>query len=259
MVERKELSLDETVKDTLPALSARPWADSTVRELMTHTSRVPELDDKAGYYRRADVDLSAPLDVLAKYIPRDWSEKRGVYKYRNAEIAVLGAILAERARMPAARVLEREVFEPSGMRNAGLLIEKTPPPGLDLAPMGAIRPQNFFTAGAGYASAADLLSFFEALSGSALLAETSRALLFDGVAERGYGALGCWSYPFANAESGTTRLVERPGTFGNVRLFSAFFPEEGRAIVAWTGDGVEIARPRTGRGIGFSLARIAIE
>jgi hypothetical protein len=71
--------------------------------------------------------------------------------------------------------------------------------------------------------------------------------------------MGCWSYPFAKPEGGTTTLIERPGSFGNVRLFSAFFPDEGRAIVAWTGDGIDIARPRTGKGIGLSLARIAIE
>ena len=125
--------------------------------------------------------------------------------------------------------------------------------------MGLIRAQNFFTAGAGYASASDLLAFFEALAGAALLTEASKALLFEGTTERSGGALGCWAYPFARADGGTTRLVERPGSFGNVRLFTAFFPDERRAIVAWTGDGVEIARPHTGKGIGLSLARAALE
>jgi CubicO group peptidase (beta-lactamase class C family) len=171
---------------------------------------------------------------------------------------MVGAILAQRSKMPADRVLAREVFEPAEMKHAGLLVT-TAPPGLDLAPMGTIRPQNFFTAGAGYASASDLLAFFEALAGEVLLTAASKALLFDGAAERDNGALGCWAYPFARADGGTTRLVERPGSFGNVRLFTAFFPDDQRAIVAWTGDGVDIARPRSGKGIGLSLARAAIE
>ena len=37
------------------------------------------------------------------------------------------------------------------------------------------------------------------------------------------------------------------------------FCAEKRAIVAWTGDGIEIVRPRAGKGIGLSLARVAIE
>lgn len=67
----------------------------------------------------------------------------------------------------------------------------------------------------------------------------------------------CWAYSFARADGSTTRLVERPGSFGNVRLFPAFFPEERRAVVAWTSDGIDIARPRSGKGIGFALARMA--
>ena len=258
MVERGELTLDETVKEALPDLASRPWATSTIRELLTHTSLVPEFDDKAGYYRKTDVDFSSPVAILARHVARDATEKRGIYKYRNSELALVGAILAAHAKEPMDRVLAREVFDPAGMKNAGLLVT-TGPPDLDLRPMGAIRPQNFFTAGAGYASVSDLLAFFEALAGTELLTASSKAVLFEGASKRGYGALGCWAYPFASPDGGTTRLVERPGSFGNVRLFTAFFPDAKRAIVAWTGDGIEIARPRTGKGIGLALARTAIE
>ena len=259
MVERGELSLDATVKELLPALASRPWADSTLRELMSHTSRVPELEGD-GYFRRADVDFSTPIEVLAKSLSRVATEKRGVYKYRNAEYALVGAILSARAELPAAEVLAREVFAPAKMTDAGLLVGKGPPPaGLDLVPMGPIRPQNFFTAGAGYASASDLLAFFDALAGRELLQDASKDLLFAGVEARGHHALGCWAYPFARPDGGTTRIVERPGSFGNVRLYTAFFPEEKRAIVAYTSDGLDLAKPHAQRGIGPSLARIAIE
>lgn len=198
MVERVELSLDLTVKEALPELASRPWASSTIRELRTHTSLLPELDEKGGYYRRSDVDVSSPVSslvsalvsALAKHVPRDWTEKRGIYKYRNSELAMVGAILAQRSTLSAERVLAREVFEPDGMKHAGLLLTTASPPGLDLAPMGPIRPQNFFTAGAGYASAGDLLAFFEALAGEVLLTAASKALLFDGATERNGGALG---------------------------------------------------------------------
>lgn len=261
MVERGELSLDETIKTALPELASRPWSDSTIRELLTHTSRVPEFDERGGYYRRADIDVStqsAVVSVLLKYVPADFTEKRGVYKYRNAELAIVGAILAARAKSDAESVLRREVFEPAKMTHAGLLSKKAPTD-LDIRTMGSIRPQNFFTAGAGYASASDLLSFFEALDSNVLLRDDSKKTLFDGRPERNHGAYGCWAFPFGKPEGGTTTLVERPGTFGNVRFFSAYFPEEHRAIIAWT-DNVDIARPRaSSRGIGASLARAALE
>jgi hypothetical protein len=144
------------------------------------------------------------------------------------------------------------------MTHAGLLVTKGPPD-LALGAMGAIRPQNFFTAGAAYASAADLLSFFEALLGGRLLGPASLSALFLGDPGRGYGALGCWAYPFALPDGGTTLLVERPGSFGDVRLFAALFPDQRRAVVAWTGDGVDLGRPRAARGTAFALARAALE
>lgn len=256
MVERGELSLDETIATALPELPARRWAASTVRELMTHTSLVPELDDSGGYFRRADIDFASPVFVLGQRIP-SWTEKRGVYKYRNSEFALVGAILARRAGLPADRLLAREVFEPASMTHAGLL-GPTAAPEVDLRAMGAIRAQNSYTAGAGYASANDLLAFFEALAGRSLLTPASKRLLLDGAPERGFGAFGCWASPFAT-DGGTTLLVERTGSFGNVRLFAAFFPDENRAVVAWNGSGVEIERPKSPKGIGLALIRTALE
>jgi CubicO group peptidase (beta-lactamase class C family) len=260
LIERKEMSLDETIRDVLPDLASRPWADSTLRELMSHTSRVPEFDDKSGFYR-ASVDYSeSPAAVLAKNVPKDWTEKRGVYKYRNAEFAIVGAMLAAHAKIPTDQVLAREVFEPAKMKHAGLLVGKgAPPDDLDLSPMGGVRPHNFFTAGAGYASIADLLSFFDALSNNTtLINDASKKMLFTGAKEHGFISFGCWAYPFGSTKPAL--LVERPGSFGNIRLLTAYFPEEHRAIVAWNSDGVEIARPRTGeQGIGARLSRIALE
>jgi CubicO group peptidase (beta-lactamase class C family) len=260
LVERKELSLETTIADVLPDLAKRPWADSTLKELMTHTSRVPEFDEKGGYYTRADVDFTQPAVALASYVPRDRVEKRGKYKYRNAEFAIVGAMLSARSGVPAEQALGREVFEPARMTRAGLLV-KRPPTDLDLAPMGRIRAQNFFTAGAGYASPRDLLAFFEALSGTTLLDADSKARLFDGAAARGHGALGCWAAPFprSGADAGTTLMVERPGSFGNVRLFSAFFPDEGRAVVAWSREPLEMGNARAGHGIGYALARALVD
>ena len=257
-VERGELSLEDTIRDRLPELVRRPWADSSLRELLTHTSRVPEFDERGGYYGRPDVDFTRPVETLAAHVPRDVVEKRGVFKYRNAEFAIVGAILSRRAGLPIADVLAREVFEPAGMTRSGLLVGR-PPPDLDLSPLGRARIQNFSTAGAGYASPRDLLSFFDALSGTALLSEEAKATLFAGSAERKQGALGCWAYPFAREDAGATALVERPGSLGDVRLFSAYFPEARRGLVAWSRTPVPIERPTVKKGIGARLARLALD
>ena len=254
-VARQELSLDDEIRALLPTLKSKPWADSTVRELLGHTSRVPEFDSEL--YSRASVDFSDPATVLGRELSAA-TEKRGVWKYRNAEYALLGAILQARAARPVAEVLAREVFEPAGMKHAGILIGR-PPEGLDLSPMGAVRPQNFFTAGNGYASPDDLLAFFEALDADKLLDVRSRALLFEGDPKHNQAALGCWAYPFVVGDGGATLLVERPGSFGNVRLFTAFFPEKHRAILLWSKAPLDVGRPRSGASLAAKLARAALE
>jgi len=252
LVGRGVFGLDDTVKTLLPGLPARAWSDSTVRELLTHTSRVPEFDEGGGYYRRSGVDFHAPTATLGRELSSA-TEKRGVWKYRNAEFALLGAILQEQGKKPAAEILAEEVFRPAGMKHAGILVDRGPAE-LDLAPMGAIRPQNFFTAGNGYASLVDLLAFFDALGADTLLSKESKAMLFAGTADRHDGALGCWAYPFSGH-----LLVERPGGFGNVRLVTAFFPEERRAIVAWSKEAPDLGRPSNSKSVAAALARLALE
>lgn len=257
MVERRTLSLSATIRDLVPELSSRPWATATLEELLTHTSEVPELDDAQTGYFRARVDLSNPAKVLAAHVPTAFKEKRGVYKYRNAEIAIAGVMLSARETKPLAKVLADEVFGPAGMTHAGLFTGAAPE-GLDVSVMGGVRPQNFLGAGAGYASPADLLSFFDALDGGKLLSAESRARLFDGQRARADGAMGCWAYPFDKPGGGRTLLVERTGTLGNVRLFSAYFPDEHRAVVAWNGVGGKLGRPRGAGGPALAIARAAL-
>jgi putative membrane protein len=249
LVERGVIGLDDPLRVHVPALASRRWADATVRELLTHTSPVPELED--GFYGRPGVDFGDPIRVLSKAIPGDVVEKRGVYKYRNAEFALLGALLQERSGMPAADVLGREVFGPAKMTRSGLWVA-APPLDLDRPSLGGIRPANFFTAGAGWSTAHDLLAFYEALANDALLTSASKERLFDGAASRSWGAFGCWVYPVPN-DGGRSSLVERSGSFGNVRLTSIFYPESGRAVVAWAGEPIDFGRPRQ-NGIARALA-----
>lgn len=259
MVERGEISLEATIAETLPELAARPWSRATLRELLGHVSQVPEFDEggEPSYFRRRDVDFSNPGAVLARYVPRAWVEKRGVYKYRNSEAAIAGAMLARRASLPAPELFAREVFGPAGMRRSGLLVGAAPGD-LDLAPLGPVRPHNFFTAGAGYSSPADLLAFLEALAGAVLLGEASKRVLFEGHGSEGH-ALGCWSYALRAGDGGAQRVVERPGALGDVRLFTALFPDEGRAIVAFSPDGIEIHKPHPTSGVGRALLGVGLE
>jgi CubicO group peptidase (beta-lactamase class C family) len=254
-VARKELALEDEIKALVPDLKGRPWADSTVLELLGHTSRVPEFDN--GFFTRADVDFTHAAATLAKELSSA-TEKRGTWKYRNSEYAILGAILEAKSGATAAAVLEKEVFTLAEMKHAGIVV-KGRPADVDFVPMGRVRPENFFTAGNGYASVNDLLSFFEALDRDTLLGADSKKLLFEGRPNHDRAALGGWAYEYPTGDGGTTLLVERPGSFGNVKLVTAFAPERHRAIVFWTGEPLEVGKPRTKNSIAAKLAHALLE
>lgn len=254
-VARKEINLDDSISTLLPELKSKPWSDSTVRDLLSHTSRVPEFDN--GFFTRTDVDFTRAAPTLAKELSAA-TEKRGIWKYRNSEYAILGAILEARSGASVAAVLSKEVFTPAGMKHAGVVV-KGRPADVDFVPMGRVRPENFFTAGDGYASANDLLAFFEALDADALLDAASKALLFDGDPKRDRAALGCWAYPYAAPDGGTSLLVERPGGFGNVKLVTVFYPEEHRALVFWTGAPLDVGKPRTKGSLASKLAHALLD
>ena len=255
LVARKEFGLDDAIKDLIPELKSKPWADSTVRDLMSHTSRVPELD--SGFFTRTDVDFTHAAATLAKELSAA-TEKRGNWKYRNSEYAILGALLEAKSGTSAADVLAKEIFAPAGMKHAGITV-KSRPAEVDFAPMGRVRPENFFTAGNGYASTNDLLAFYEALDRETLLDAESKRLLFNGDPKHDHASLGCWAYPYPTPEGGNTLLVERPGSFGNVKLVTAFAPEKHRAIVFWTGDTLDVGKPRTRDSIASKLAHALVE
>ena len=249
LVAQQKLALTDTIADVLPSLKARAWSDSTLAELMSHTSKVPEFDEASGYYRKHDVSFEDPLAAITQYVPRA-TEKRGVFKYRNAEYAIVGTIVAVRAGKSLPDVLRDDVFARAKMTHSGLLVGAAPPE-VDLRSLGPVRAQNFFAAGAGYSTAEDLVAFFDALAGDALLDDASKALLFDGQKSRGNSALGCWSYSFSGSQ-----LVERPGTLGDLKLYSAFLPVERRAVVAWSSTSVSFDHAYSHRGVGYELARL---
>ncbi|MFO0676985.1 MAG: serine hydrolase domain-containing protein [Polyangiaceae bacterium] len=253
LVERGSLGLDDTVRDRIPELASRPWSTATLRELMTHTSAMPEFDEASGYFGDASVDPRDPVKAITLRVPSRRTEARGVFKYKNSEYALVGAMVSRAAGMPAHEALRTLVFGPAGMKDSGLL--GTDAVAVDTSSLGHVRAANFFAAGAGYSTADDFLAFFEALSGSTLLGAESKTTLFDGSKARGWGAYGCWAMPFAR-DAGTATLVERQGALGTAKIFSAFFPESGEAVVAWTRRDVDFGHPYQGRGLGHRLTSV---
>jgi CubicO group peptidase (beta-lactamase class C family) len=111
--ERRKLRLDDHIARYLPPTKAR-WGSITVRQLLTHTSGIPEYEDE--------------LDMRREYSERQLTELVGLlqrrsapghqFKYSNSGYVLLGVIIRTITGMFHADYIRENIFKPLGMRTA---------------------------------------------------------------------------------------------------------------------------------------------
>ena len=106
LVQQGRLGLDDTIGQRLPGMPAA-WASVTVRQMLNHTSGLPDYTKSAGFAKQAQTNphgYVAPSGII------DWVRKDGLvfkpgsrYEYSNTDNIVVGLIaeaLEERAASP---------------------------------------------------------------------------------------------------------------------------------------------------------------
>ncbi|MFE4544071.1 serine hydrolase domain-containing protein [Arthrobacter sp. NPDC056727] len=126
LVDDHLIGLDDPVNDVIPGFTAalKPPGPITVRQLLSHTSGMPEVNDALP----RDVDfrpyLSRTLTMerglqLAGTLP--WTEASvGSFMYSNTNYLALGLLVQTLRHKPFARVMDEEVFGPLGLKNTSL-------------------------------------------------------------------------------------------------------------------------------------------
>jgi D-alanyl-D-alanine carboxypeptidase len=119
LVADDSLNLDATIGDLLPNLP-RAWSAVTVRQLLNHTSGLPDYTESAGFRRQFQNDPGAyvsPSKIIS-WVRRD---KLGFtpgsrYEYSNTDNIVVGLIAETVSGRPYGRLLQETAFEPLGLR-----------------------------------------------------------------------------------------------------------------------------------------------
>ncbi|MDQ0664726.1 D-alanyl-D-alanine carboxypeptidase [Arthrobacter ulcerisalmonis] len=136
LVEDHLIGLDDPVNDVIPGFTSalRPPVPITVRQLLSHTSGMPEVNDA----QPKDVDfrpaMSQKLTMesglkLAGTLP--WpSASVGTFKYSNTNYLALGLLIQELRHQPYDQVVQEQVFEPLGLKNTSLKPVDLNTPGL---------------------------------------------------------------------------------------------------------------------------------
>lgn len=119
-----KLALDASICDSLDPCPSS-WTPVTVRHLLNHTSGIEDfagllLEEWAG-------SLGATFDRIGERLSslQPVTEPGTAWRYSNSGYVLLARLLERLDGRPIAEVMQRRVFGPAGMRNAGM--EASPP------------------------------------------------------------------------------------------------------------------------------------
>ena len=225
LLEQGKIDLGKPIRTYLPNY-AGGGARVTVSQLLNHTSGLPNPDK--GTTIETALTVGLPMyqrpwtsdQLLTEFCSGDLIAEPGkTFDYNNADYIVLGKILEQLHGRTFEQMLADRILRPLGMANTGMLHNGQIIDGLadtyffrdDLKAVVAdlpVYPENWYAAGAMYSTAADVLTFSNALfDGWLLKKETLDLMIKPGLDGYGYGV---WSYE--NKMKGRmVRIVKRPG------------------------------------------------
>jgi D-alanyl-D-alanine carboxypeptidase len=267
-VERETLALDDTVTARLPAFPNPDTGTATLRQLLQHTSGLPNPDadgsaGEAGFFRRPDPAAGGPSDALG-FCAGPRARPTGTFAYNNCDTLVLGAVLEAATGLSFGELFARRIAEPLGLAGARMARpgETFPVGGSGGASAGAetaIYVAAYGPGGALVGSARDLMTIDQALLTGALVSPKSAETLWRGEPSLGYVALGAWGFTaslIGCAEP--VRLVERRGAVDGVQTRNLLAPDLGRALILLTPDAdLDFGEIWQGEGLTHDLAAAA--
>ena len=186
LVQENKLGLDDTIHKYLPDLPSE-WLGVTVRQLLTHTSGIPDYEEIRTYdvYRFR----LTPEEVIriAHSRPMDFAPGTGWY-YSNTGYFLLSMIVERIEGRPLGQVLKARIFGPLGMtqtrmadpeaiirhRASGYWVNKAG----ELINRNPTETSSTLGAGGILSSAYDLAKWDEALYGDQLLSAESKAAMW---------------------------------------------------------------------------------
>lgn len=127
LIEQGKLRFESALGELLPLDLRQIDPAITVRELLTHTSGIPDYCDETVVPNYADIFVDFPNyrirkneDFIPLFIDLPMAYPRGArFHYNNTGFVVLGLIIEHITDMPFDAYFAREVFAPCGMESTG--------------------------------------------------------------------------------------------------------------------------------------------
>lgn len=197
-VQKGLLSLDKTISDYLPVFKNKPAANVTIRQLLSHTSGIPNYDIMRDFFPKVSRQYYSREDYLKVFMDSALAFSPGSgYAYSSWGYFTLGYIMETITHKTYAQLMSDDIFKRIGMNNSGSYyhtqVVAGRASGYDYS-FGGYNSADFRdqsnTMGTGdiYSTVEDLFKFHMALSDNSLLNKELRDLMFSpGIAPANYG------------------------------------------------------------------------
>ena len=120
LVEEDRLGLDDTIGQRLPGVMPQAWSMVTVREMLNHTSGLPDYTQSDGFRMQAMTNprgYVSPMQIIGWVRKTDLRFTPGSrYEYSNTDNIVVGLIAQRVAGRSFGQLLSTIVFRPAGLR-----------------------------------------------------------------------------------------------------------------------------------------------
>jgi len=178
LVQEGRLGLDDTIGQRLPGVTPRAWSTVTVREMLNHTSGLPDYTQSDGFREQATTNprgYVSPMQIIR------WVRTKGLtfipgsrYQYSNTDNIVVGLIAQRVTGRSFGQLLSTFVFGPAGLRQTTFPTRRISLPtpfmhGYDVEPgkppqdlTTFLSPSGAWTSGAIVSTPADLGAFIRA-------------------------------------------------------------------------------------------------
>jgi CubicO group peptidase (beta-lactamase class C family) len=199
-VQKGLLSLDKTIEEYLPEFSDKPAAKVTIRQLLSHTSGIPNYDIIKDFFPRISRQNFSREDYIKVFMDSALAFAPGThYAYSSWGYFTLGYIMERVTNKSYAQLMADDIFKKLGMTNSGSYyhtqIVANRATGYDYS-FGGYTSSDFRdqsnTMGTGdiYSTVENLFKFHLALSNNSLLNKELTAQMFTPgieLAQYGYG------------------------------------------------------------------------
>jgi CubicO group peptidase (beta-lactamase class C family) len=119
-VQKGLISLDKTIEDYLPVFKDKPAAKVTIRQLLSHTSGIPNYDIINDFFPRISRQYFTREDYLKVFIDSPLAFIPGTqYSYSSWGYFTLGYIMETVTHRSYAQLMANDIFKKAGMHNSG--------------------------------------------------------------------------------------------------------------------------------------------